>query len=102
MNPTPPDLLEGSKKVRYEKYNGDIPLEDDERYARSKVERRPIVLVVIGYYTALKIFLFYLISLSSLITVGLSVGMTIYWYDRFQNVSYSKMNASMKSFTTNI
>eukprot|EP00585_Thalassiosira_rotula_P004703 CAMPEP_0196139210 /NCGR_PEP_ID=MMETSP0910-20130528/6572_1 /TAXON_ID=49265 /ORGANISM="Thalassiosira rotula, Strain GSO102" /LENGTH=554 /DNA_ID=CAMNT_0041399911 /DNA_START=94 /DNA_END=1758 /DNA_ORIENTATION=+ len=85
MNPTPPELLEGSKKVRYDKYNGDIPLEDDEKYARSKVERRPIVLVIIGYYTALKIFLYYLVSLSSLITVGLSVGMTIYWYERFQN-----------------
>eukprot|EP01083_Nonionella_stella_P006347 18424_1 len=85
MNPTPPELLEGSKKVRYEQYNGgDIPLEDDEKYARSKVERRPIVLLVIGYYTACKIFLYYLISLSTLITVGLSVGLTIYWYDRFE------------------
>ena len=90
MHPTPPELLEGSKKVRYKKYNGNIPLEDDEKYARSKEERRPIVLVIIGYYTALKIFLYYLISLSSLIAVGLSVGMTMYWYNRFQNVSHWK------------
>lgn len=80
-----PADMEGSKKVRYEKYHGNIPLQEDERYARSKVETRPVVLVMIGYYTALKIFVYYLISLSSVITVGLSVGLTIYWYDRFQN-----------------
>ena len=94
LNPTPPELLEGSKKIRYEKYNGDIPLEDDEKYARSKVERRPIVLVIIGYYTALKIFAFYLISLSSLITVGLSVGLTVYWYERFTNDPTEQLNGS--------
>ena len=87
MHPTPPELLEGSKKARYEQYNGgDIPLEDDEKYARAKVERRPIVLMIIGYYTACKIFLYYLISLSTILTVGLSVGLTVYWYDRFEKV----------------
>ncbi|KAL7554960.1 hypothetical protein ACHAWF_018539 [Thalassiosira exigua] len=96
MNPTPPDLLEGSKKVRYEKYDGNIPLEDDEKYARSKVERRPLVLVVISYYTALKIFFYYLISLSSLISVGLSVGLTFYWYDKFhQEKSNTQLNGTM-------
>ena len=94
LNPTPPELLEGSKKIRYEKYNGDIPLEDDEKYARSKVERRPIVLVIIGYYTALKIFAYYLISLSSLITVGLSVGLTVYWYDRFTTDTTEQLTGS--------
>ena len=94
LNPTPPELLEGSKKIRYEKYNGDIPLEDDEKYARSKVERRPIVLVIIGYYTALKIFAYYLISLSSLITVGLSVGLTVYWYERFTNDPTEQLTGS--------
>lgn len=80
MNPNPRELLKGSKRIRYDKFNGDIPLEDDEKYARSKVERRPIVLVVIGYYTALKIFAYYLISLNSLLTVGISVGLTVYWH----------------------
>ncbi|KAL7524127.1 hypothetical protein ACHAXR_001198, partial [Thalassiosira sp. AJA248-18] len=95
MNPTPPDLLAGSKKVRYEKYNGDIPLEDDEKYARSKVERRPIVLVVIGYFTACKIFLYYLISLGSLFSIGATVGMTIYWYDRFSKDTANQLTGSM-------
>ena len=76
-----PDLLEGSKKERYEKYKGNIPLEDEEKYVRSKVENRPMILVLIGYYTALKIFLLYLISLSSIITCALSVGLTIHWYN---------------------
>ena len=94
MNPVPPELLEGSKKVRYEKYNGDIPLEDDEKYARSKVERRPFVLVIIGYYTALKIFAYYLISLSSLVTIALSVGLTVYWYNRFVNDPTEQLSGS--------
>eukprot|EP00581_Thalassiosira_minuscula_P003909 CAMPEP_0183746502 /NCGR_PEP_ID=MMETSP0737-20130205/66789_1 /TAXON_ID=385413 /ORGANISM="Thalassiosira miniscula, Strain CCMP1093" /LENGTH=684 /DNA_ID=CAMNT_0025982199 /DNA_START=158 /DNA_END=2211 /DNA_ORIENTATION=+ len=95
LNPVPVDQLTVSKKVRYDKYNGDIPLEDDEKYARSKVERRPLVLVVIGYFTALKIFLYYLISLSSLITIGLSIGMTIFWYDRFQKDPNQMTGAGM-------
>ncbi len=37
-----PDHLEGSKKERYEKYQGNIPLEDEEKYVRSKVEKRPM------------------------------------------------------------
>jgi len=94
LNPVPVDQLTVSKKVRYDKYNGDIPLEDDEKYARSKVERRPLVLVVIGYFTALKIFLYYLISLSSLITIGLSVGMTIFWYYRFKNDPSGQMTGT--------
>src|SRR6056300_1352600 len=75
-----PDHLEGSKKVRYDKYNGNIPLEEDEEYARAKVENRPFVLVLLGYYTACKIFFLYLISLSSIITCALSVGLTVHWY----------------------
>ena len=94
MNPTPPELLEGSKKVRYDKYKGDIPLEDDEKYVRSKVERRPVVLVIIGYYTALKIFVYYLISLSSLLTIGLSVGLTYMWYERFTNDPTQQLSGS--------
>lgn len=75
-----PDHLEGSKKVRYDKYNGNIPLEEEEKYARAKVENRPFVLVLFGYYTACKIFFLYLISLSSIITCALSVGLTVHWY----------------------
>ena len=62
-------------------------LDDDEQYARSKSEKRPIVLCVVGYFTALKIFFYYLISLNSLLTCGLTVGLTVYWYNRFISVS---------------
>lgn len=75
-----PDLLEGSKKFRYDKYNGNIPLDEDEKYARAKVENRPFVLVLLGYYAACKIFFLYLISLSSVITCALSIGLTVHWY----------------------
>jgi hypothetical protein len=81
--------LSSTQILRNEQYHGEIPLEVDENYARSKVEQRPLVLVIIDYYSSLKILLCYLISLSSLITIGLSVGMTLYWYERMQNVSYS-------------
>jgi hypothetical protein len=39
------------------------------------------VLALVGYYTALKIFLLYLVSLSSIVTCALSVGFTIHWYN---------------------
>ncbi len=81
--------LSSTQILRNEQYHGEIPLEVDENYARSKVEQRPLVLVIIDYYSSLKILLCYLISLSSLITIGLSVGMTLYWYERMQNVSFS-------------
>jgi hypothetical protein len=76
-----------SLKVRYDQYNRDIPLENDESYARMKEEKRPFVLFLLGYYTACKIFLYYLVSLSSLLTLALSVGLTIYWYDVYKEVS---------------
>ena len=50
-----PGQLGGSRGELLEEYNGDIPLEDDEKYARAKVEQRSIVLAVAGYYTALKV-----------------------------------------------
>lgn len=43
------DELAGFTKLRYEKHGGDIPLKDDENYARAKEETRPLVLVIIGY-----------------------------------------------------
>merc|ERR1719491_309479 len=85
--------MDGSKKQRYQKF-GHIPLKNDENYARSMEETRPLVLAMIAYYTALKIFAYYLISLSSLITVGLSVGLTVYWYEEFTN-DPSGANGSM-------
>ena len=91
LHPTSLDLMEGrNDKLRgNNQYDCDIPLEDDENDARSMEEKRPLVLDIIGFYTACKIFLYYLVSLSSLVTVALSIGLTYYWYDRFQNVSHS-------------
>ena len=68
------DQLEGSEKTRYKRNQcKDIPLEDDEKYARAKAESRPLMLAFLGYYTSMKIFFYYLISLNTLITVGLTV-----------------------------
>jgi hypothetical protein len=88
-----------SKNSRGHQYHDcDIPLEDDENYARANEEKRPLVLDIIGFYTACKIFLYYLVSLSSLVTVGLSIGLTYYWYDRFQNVSHSTSPVMLNTF----
>ena len=93
LHPTSLDFLEGGRtKLKDIQYDCDVPLEEDENDARSKEEKRPLVLDIIGFYTACKIFLYYLVSLSSLVTVGLSVGLTYYWYDRFQNVSQSHLS----------
>ena len=51
----PAGQLRGSRLERLAENNGDIPLEDDEKYSREKVEQRPIVLAIVGYYTALKV-----------------------------------------------
>lgn len=97
LHPTSIELLGGgTRKLRGDQqFDCNIPLEDDENYARSMEEKRPIILDIIGFYTACKIFLYYLVSLSSLVTVGLSVGLTYYWYDRFQNVSLSMQSNDM-------
>lgn len=92
--------LSSTQILRNEQYHGDIPLEVDESYARSKVERRPIFLVIVDYYSSVKILFCYLISLSSLITTGLSVGMTLYWYDVMQNVRHSKLLQLISHFCT--
>lgn len=76
-----PDMMEGSLKVRYDKYDGKIPLAVEEMEAREKTETRPLVLFIVGYWTALKIFLYYLISMSSVLTITLvsEIGqMTLY------------------------
>ncbi len=96
LHPASLDFMEGGRQEI--QYDCDIPLEEDENDARSKEEKRPLVLDIIGFYTACKIFLYYLVSLSSLVTVGLSVGLTYYWYDRFQNVGHSMYaNDTMRS-----
>ena len=82
------DSFGASLKVRYDVYNRDIRLEQDESYARMKEEQRPFVLFAVGYYTALKIFLYYLVSLSGLLTLALSVGLTVYWYNIYIEVSF--------------
>ena len=58
-----------------------IQLSNDDALRRCHITITFPVLVLIGYYTALKIFLLYLISLSSIVACALSVGLTIYWYN---------------------
>ena len=73
-------------------------LDEDEERARSKSEKRPIALCILGYYTAFKIFFYYLITLSSLVALALTIGLTIYWYNLFSAVSYNPQFAFKISF----
>ena len=54
-------------------------LDDDEAQARSNVEDRSFVLFLADLYSSIMIFLRYLISIGSLLTVVLTIGLTYYW-----------------------
>lgn len=56
-------------------------LEDDEAAARKKSANNILYLLLINTYSAIFVFVFHLISLESLISIGLSVGLTIYTYN---------------------
>jgi hypothetical protein len=56
-------------------------LADDEASARKKAASNPFYLLLINTYSAVVIFVVHLISLESLVSIGLSVGLTIYAYD---------------------
>lgn len=72
---------EGKDKKRAEKEMHD-GLVQDELEVREYASHNVFQLVLLNGYSSAKVFLFYLISIESLISIGLSVGMTIYAYNR--------------------
>jgi len=60
-------------------------LKDDELRARRKADYNRFYMVLINSYSAIFVFVFYLISIESLIGIGLSVGFTIYTYQQTEN-----------------
>jgi hypothetical protein len=55
-------------------------IEEKEAFARSMEVRNPCALLFLGNLAALKVMCFYLISLETIITCALTVGLTCYWY----------------------
>ena len=56
-------------------------MEDDEAAARKKAASNILYLLLVNTYSAVFVFVFHLISLESLISICLSVGLTIYTYN---------------------
>lgn len=56
-------------------------LVDDEATARKKAASNPFYLLLVNGYAAIFIFVFHLISLEGLVSIGLSVGFTVYVFN---------------------
>lgn len=62
--------------------NVDDELTRDELEARKRASHSVLYLVLVNGYSSMVVFVIYLISVESLISIGLSVGMTILAYNR--------------------
>lgn len=60
---------------------GETGLKDDETKERKRNKYSPFVFFVINGFATVVVFAFHLISLESLLSIGLSVGLTVYTYN---------------------
>lgn len=77
------------------------PLDADESSARLNAKHNSVYLVWINSYSAMAVFVFYLVSLESWISISLSVGTTILTYSRTmgnENFDGNTMNWTLLSF----
>jgi hypothetical protein len=58
-----------------------LSVEEQEEVVRSMQIKNPFALLVLGFYAALKVMMFYLINLETILSCALTVGLTFYWYD---------------------
>jgi hypothetical protein len=62
-----------------------VPLKsvaDEEETARKKAASNALYLLLVNGYSAIFIFIFHLVSLEGLVSIGLSIGLTVYTYLR--------------------
>ncbi|EEC47974.1 predicted protein [Phaeodactylum tricornutum CCAP 1055/1] len=64
-------------------------VEELEGKARSKAESNPIKLLYLGNMAALKVFGYYLITLETILTCAVTVGLTIYWYRAYDETEWN-------------
>lgn len=76
------------------------PIQEAEREARDTAEKRSIVLFFINISSAIYVFFFYFITLESLLSIFLGVGLTLYFYFTTEgNESWNgTMNWTLVSF----
>lgn len=60
-------------------------VEEEEKDVRSKGVRNAFVLMITGILAALKIFVYYLVTIETMMVLALTIGLTLYWY--FEYVS---------------
>ena len=58
-----------------------VTTEDKELLARTLQMRNPFCLLFLGNLSALKVMLFYLISLETILICAITAGLTVYWYN---------------------
>lgn len=76
------DSQRSRTNLKQEEKDIDDKLIRDELEARKQASHSVLYLVLMNSYSSLIVFMFYLVSLESLISIGLSVGMTILAYNR--------------------
>jgi hypothetical protein len=60
--------------------SGAFTVEEKEVAARAQTLSNPLALLLLGNLAALKVMLFYLISIETVLTCTLTAGMTVYWF----------------------
>lgn len=80
---------EGKKNVSEKKIHDELV--QDELDVREFAYHNVFHLVLLNGYSSIKVFLFYLISIESLVSIGLSVGLTIYAYEK---IDYGEDNST--------
>jgi hypothetical protein len=56
-------------------------VEEQEEFVRIMQIKNPVLLLVLGFYSAFKVMFIYLINLATILSCALTVGLTLYWYE---------------------
>jgi hypothetical protein len=64
-------------------YKSSESLDASEEEAHKKAERGPVRLMLLGNVAAAKVFLYYLITIDTLISLAFALGLTMYWYTKY-------------------
>lgn len=86
----------GLKNVIRKRSNTEkISVEEEEKFVRSKGVRNAFVLMLTGILAALKIFVYYLVTIETMMVLALTIGLTLYWYFKyvstFEEISLNRM-----------
>ena len=62
-----------------------LSIEEMEEQARAKAVMNPFALLFLGNLAALRVMAYYLITLETIISAGLTVGLVLYWYNEYED-----------------